>query len=316
MAIALFTSRKDFSHSWVGNPLLNRLGLHRARMCAAECCAGIRRAQRKQRYQNLAATLNKDGIIVVENFLPQKTFIQLREAVVNSLEVAAQTTPAKTGNVVGFGEKQSYSWGFDRYDGGTLNRFITIHCGAMPGCCEFVEDPRLAQLSRAVCGMAPSRRQAWIYLTLNGDQQRMPDLQRVLHRDTFFSSMKYWYFIEPVTETDGPLVYVPGSHRLTRARLRWEQRMAEAACQARYDRNAGALTSQQMDLLSGSFRIAEQVVLDMGYPAPRAYPVPANTLVMADTLGFHRRGDALPETWRLAIYGNKRPGIPFSLLAR
>ncbi len=40
----------------------------------------------------------------------------------------------------------------------------------------------------------------------------------------------------------------------------------------------------------------------MGLPAPVAVTVPANTLVLADTVGFHRRGEAQNTTPRRAIY--------------
>ena len=40
----------------------------------------------------------------------------------------------------------------------------------------------------------------------------------------------------------------------------------------------------------------------MGLPEPVAVAVPANTLVLADTVGFHRRGQAQDERPRRAIY--------------
>ena len=42
------------------------------------------------------------------------------------------------------------------------------------------------------------------------------------------------------------------------------------------------------------------------------FTVPANTLIIGDTHGFHRRGDAVPGTERFAVYGGMRrsPFIP------
>ncbi len=154
----------------------------------------------------------------------------------------------------GFGEKQPHCWGFDRYDGGTLNRFVNVDPVSMAACRQFAGDSRLAKLSRAITGMALSPTQAWVYLTLNGDQVAAPDLQKVLHRDTFFSSMKFWYYLDPVTEADGPFVYVPGSHKLTPERLLWEHKQAIIACQAAGQ--SSALTSEQQSAVDGSFRKA------------------------------------------------------------
>ena len=36
----------------------------------------------------------------------------------------------------------------------------------------------------------------------------------MLHRDTFFRALKFWFFLRPVQREDGPFEYVPGSHRL------------------------------------------------------------------------------------------------------
>ena len=37
------------------------------------------------------------------------------------------------------------------------------------------------------------------------------DEQKVIHSDTFFPAIKYWYFPEDVMEADGPFHYVPYS---------------------------------------------------------------------------------------------------------
>ena len=131
------------------------------------------------------------------------------------------------------------------------------------------------------------------------EESRTPDLQKELHRDTFFRALKYWYFLRPVTPEDGPFEYVPGSHRLDPVRLRWEQSTAEAAIRHR----------RQPDV-SGSFRIRPEALVDLGLPQPVSLSCPANTLLLADVFGFHRRGAALPGRQRLALYGWNRP-YPF-----
>ena len=173
----------------------------------------------------------------------------------------------------------------------------------------------LLSLSRVITGMPFRQNQLWVYQTKNGDESAAPDLQKVLHRDTFFSSMKFWYFVEPVTEEDGPFVYVPGSHKLTKARLEWEQQRALVACEA-FRISREKWTAEQGLAVGGSFRIDEAELEELELPAPESYPVSENTLIVANTLGFHRRGDALPGTTRLAVYGNRRPMFPFGILGR
>ena len=41
------------------------------------------------------------------------------------------------------------------------------------------------------------------------------DVQKVMHMDTFFITVKFWFFPEDVTIDDGPFCYVPKSNILT-----------------------------------------------------------------------------------------------------
>ena len=108
-------------------------------------------------------------------------------------------------------------------------------------------------------------------------------------------------FLEPVPLERGPFGYVPGSHRLTWARLRWEYRRSLAWRDAdRYSRK-------------GSPRLDESDRRALGLPEPLPMVVPANTLVIADTFGFHARGAAPDGSSRLALYFDSRSN-PFNPL--
>jgi hypothetical protein len=52
----------------------------------------------------------------------------------------------------------------------------------------------------------------------------------------------------------------------------------------------------------------------MGLPPPVALAVPANTLVVADTFGFHARGPSVRPTRRVEIwaYGRRNPFLPWT----
>ncbi|UTW56808.1 hypothetical protein [Kordiimonas sp. SCSIO 12610] len=142
----------------------------------------------------------------------------------------------------------------------------------------------------------------WIYLTVHGDEETGEDLQKNIHRDTFFSSMKFWFFLRPVTIKDDPFAYARGSHKLTKKRLDWEQKKALAAIHN---------NAEDSD---GSFRINEQELSGLNIEKPDVITVPENTLVIADTLGFHHRSFAEKGRERLALYGNLRPH-PFALFS-
>jgi hypothetical protein len=130
-----------------------------------------------------------------------------------------------------------------------------------------------------------------------------PDPQTALHADTFHATVKAWYFLTDVAEDEGPFVYVPGSHRMTPERLAWEK-----------ERSIRAATG--LDRLSsrGSLRITKDELPALGLPAPRAFAVPANTLVVADTSGFHARGPSVRSSIRIEIwtYGRRNPFLPWA----
>lgn len=296
--IKLLTAYKNFNDPVLGNVALNRLGLHANRMRIANWLNRFRCAQVRGGSDPAVKSLSENGYAVVKNFLPQDLFERLADEAGRALEKAEAATPIGFNDKPGFGQKQDFNWGFQRYDGGTLNRFVNIDDAAMPAIAEFKRNARLSHLVRKGVGITMSPNHYWIYTTVHGDETANPDIQKALHRDTFFSSIKFWFYFKPVTLEEGPFVYVPGSHKLTRPRLKWEQDKALVASQSRF------APKRQTN---GSFRIEEKELTQLDLPEPKAMPVVGNTLVIADTLGFHRRGDGVPGSRRVSIYGNKRP---------
>ena len=110
------------------------------------------------------------------------------------------------------------------------------------------------------------------------------DPQTRVHADTFHPTLTGFDFLEDVGPDDGPFCYVRGSHRLTPGRLAWEQ--AESVRRA---------TSEDVLTARGSPRAAACDLEAMGFPPPAPLDCRANTLVVADTFGFHARGGALVE---------------------
>jgi len=51
----------------------------------------------------------------------------------------------------------------------------------------------------------------------------------------------------------------------------------------------------------------------LGLPEPRIFAVPANTLIVADTFGFHARGPSAGRSVRVEIwaYGRRSPFVPW-----
>jgi hypothetical protein len=129
------------------------------------------------------------------------------------------------------------------------------------------------------------------------------DPQQELHSDTFHPSMKAWLFLNDIGEEDAPLTYVAGSHKLTPERLAWERAKSIQVLQT------GDRLSQR-----GSLRISHAELRELGLPEPTRFVVPANTLVVIDTCGFHARGRSSRPSVRTEVwaYCRRSPFLPWA----
>lgn len=286
----LFSNEKNFKHRWVGSRRGNRLGLHVARVLLASLCAGVRRSLAPGREADLAAVMQRDGVLVLENALPGGLFERAREEFARALSAHEARVPRPPCNTRGFGAPLPNAWGFDRYDGGSLNRFMEIGPESPALREAFADDGALAARLRPLVGTRVALDRFMLYLLVHGDENERPDLQRKVHCDTFHETFKLWYFLDEVKLEHGPLMFARGSHRNTPARLAWERRCI-------LDGRSG----------SAAFRIGDDTLRALGWDTPTPVLAPANTLVLANTRGFHCRATARAGTERASVYANLRP---------
>ena len=280
----LFTGAKSFERNLlIGSRLLNRWGLHATRVAVAHRLA----AARRRRLACLISAadreaFDRDGFVRRENFLPQDEFAALAS------EIKAYRGPLRE---ITEGDTILRKIALDR---NTLDRLPAL--AALLGSRDWRGLVRYA-------GGRNTEPVVWIQSILRHACCGLPDPQTQLHADTFHPSVKAWLFLTDVAEDCGPLTYVAGSHRLTAQRLAWERSMGLAA-----RRSANAETRQ------GSFRIDAAELAALGLGPPRAFAVPANTLVVADTFGFHARGPSVGPSLRVELwaYGRRSPFFPWT----
>jgi len=292
--LALGTGAKSFTgNAAIGSVFLNRLGLHVVRLILADRIMWLRRAL-------LAPTVaaadrqafRRDGFILKSDFLPAEAFAALEA------EIRALHAPGR-----------------ECHQGDTVTHRILLDGEALarlPAAAALLADRRYRRLLGYVAGRlrVPGH---WVQTIRTGALPGKPDPQRNLHADTFQPTMKAWLFLDDVDGRNGPFTYVPGSHRLTAARIAWEWR-----------RSIAASTAADRYSAKGSFRAREDELAALGLPPPQAFAVKRNTLVVADTRGLHRRGDATDrpasrlEIWSMARTNpfNPLPGLPFRFLDR
>ncbi len=280
---ALATGAKSFrDNPVIGSPALNRAGLHVARMRLA-----CRMAEwRRERLGSLIsgedrAAFRRDGFVVKHDFLPKPAFAALKR---QAMEFAA---PAR-----------------QQAQGDAITRRIALDQWALsrlPALRALVENPDWLGLVRYV---GSSRLEPLVYIQTIFAQAREapPDPQTRLHADTFHPTVKAWFFLTDIGGAEGPFIYVPGSHRPTRRRLAWERR-------------ASLTAGRSADLQSarGSPRIAVEDLHRLGLGEPKVFAVPENTLIVADTMGFHARGISARPAARVEIwaYGRRNPFLPW-----
>ena len=283
-AIGVATSAKSFRDNVViGSPRLNRLGLHVARRRLAARMGQRRRAQLAPLLSEQdRADFARDGYLVKRDFLPPEVFAAMRA------EVLALEAPAR-----------------EFIDGYSFTRLFPLDAVTLPGMpvtASVLSSPRYLDLLAYVGSFRRFPRLS-IQTVFSRFREDVPDVQSHFHSDTFHPTVKSWLFLTEVEADAAAFTYVPGSHEANRRRLAWERRVSLTARDGR-DR----LTAE------GSLRISEAELARLGYPAPRKLAAAPNTLIVADTSGFHRRGVSESSACRISIwaYSRSNPFLPFA----
>jgi hypothetical protein len=280
----VFTQEKFFARNPViGSRWLNKRGLHTARVRLA-----CRLAERRRRH--LARLLpeedrrrfDRDGFVVKRDFLPPDAFADLVSQI-RELRASAR----------------------EMVEGDTVTRHIALDPAVLdrvPAAKRLLAMPQYRNLISYV-GSSAAMPMVYVQTVLSGAHDGPPDPQTDLHTDTFHPTVKAWLFLTDVTADAMPFVYVPGSHRLTPQRMEWERRMSIAA-------STGPLQTPHKLVRA----VAPEALAGLGLSAPRAIAVPANTLVVADTFGFHARGASARPTTRVEIWamGRRNPFLPWT----
>lgn len=281
--IALFTQGKSFkANPVIGSRLLNTLGLHILRVLAARMAAHIRWFLLAHKMpKHLRTAFQRDGFVAVPDFLDTGTLATIRG------ELASYRGEAR-----------------QMIQGDTATQRILLDDDTLagrPGLIRLTEDKSFLNWL-AYTGAKATRPILYIQRIRNGFQSGKADPQKTMHADTFHPTMKAWLFLEDVKPEDGPFTYVRGSSRLTWKRLKWE-----------YKRSRLAASLKDGYSEKGSFRAGPEDLAEMGLLAPEGLTAKAGTLVIANTVGFHGRGQAEGGANRIEVWAYSRHN-PFSPL--
>lgn len=279
---AVLTGAKSFiDNPFLGSRRLNRAGLHVWRLTAAHRLARWRRARLAHLVDpELKARFDRDGFVLVRDLLPAEQFAALRSAI---LQVECECRSHQQGDTV------------------TVRIPVGPELLGKSRALESLIEGAQWQGLMAYAASTRSRPLYYIQAIAGGTADGPPDPQVELHSDAFQPSLKAWLFLTDVPDDGRPLTYVAGSNRLTAERIAWERRRSIDIAHA--DR-----LSQR-----GSLRIAREELAALGLPEPTHFAVPANTLVVADTFGFHARANTDRPTLRIELwaYCRRSPFLPW-----
>jgi len=261
----------------VENHLLNNAGAQILRVLLSSAAYAFRGMSQSWPKTNLTMMLQKNGYILIPNFLSWEIFQQVKDEFFDTTNIGSYS-PIKDGDT----RVERYTFSMDKWK-------------RLPAVTKLLSDNLLVQTLEGSELKNIEIGDVWFDTIYYDDPQKVASSQNQLHSDTFYTTHKVWFFIEPVNLEDGPLYFVPGTNQLSLKRLIFEYKKS-----IHFD-----------ELTDYSFRVEPKDRTFLGC-IEKAITCPENTLVIANTRGFHRRGKAKGGHTRRQIHFCIRTNKPFS----
>lgn len=273
-----------------GSVVENRLGLQIYRILGRFVVRRLRRVPTDGKIEVFARILDRDGILVIENFLRPEQFQSVVTEFNSEMSKRALKPYKNTENAKLF-----------RYQLKIEDKevFPTI-------CRNFQRNDFLNLIASVVIRHAVRREpdiNLDVYQNLN-EQGIDNDVENILHADLHIPTVKMFFYINEVNEKNGAFIYAKGSHRLTWARLWHEYDMSVREARIKRglpvpDGLVEKRAAEKRNIISPDMRRKMNVIETQICVKP-------NTLVIANNMGFHRRGEFTGSEPRKSIMINYR----------
>ncbi len=255
-----------------GSVLANRLGLQLARVATLNTEWRLRKRAVDADLKPYVETFERDGVLVIENFLPPDVFAAIQ------VECRAAYDDGLFGSKVLVGGVTEGSLGVAKHKDRLSATWETLPSH------DFLKRLSAALLRR------PSIEKMKIEARVLTESKDAPLASRLietncLHADVHFPSMKAWLYLNDIDEENGAFVYAKASQKMTFARLAYEYDASIRVAKAKRDGTVYRTVSvEQVQLPTErqlkAMRIVESVMAGK-----------ANTIVFANIMGFHKRGE-------------------------
>lgn len=275
----------------VGTAWENRLGLQIFRTLSQYLQFKIRRRRLDGEIRDFVASLDRDGIVVIENFLERSQFEAVRKEFDQAFE-EIDLKPYKNVQDAKLSRAQISV---------SESRAKFINISAL-----FEQNDRLNRIaSAAVRRKFKGIPKVHLDLYQSADRDGVDnDVENILHADLHTATVKMFFYVNEVDESNGAFVYAKTSHRCTAARLLHEYELGVR--QARLKKN--------LPIESSLVCLRGKEIRNIIHPKHREkmritetqISVKPNTLVIANNMGFHRRGEFTSDKPRKSVQVNFR----------
>jgi hypothetical protein len=132
------------------------------------------------------------------------------------------------------------------------------------------------------------------------------DREQILHADKAFPCVKAIYTLDDITEDSSPFIYAKGTHQISAERLHYERVMGVREAYLRRGRMADAARDDGIQVERGRHVMTEETRSRLGV-VETAMTCPANSLIITNNAGFHRRGQLSAGATRRTLWVNFYP---------
>jgi hypothetical protein len=275
----------------IGSVIENRLGLQIGRAIGKQIARKLRKSFWSPDIQKYLDVLQRDGVLAIENFLPDEEFKNVLAEFERATE-GVSLTPYK--NV-----ENAKLYRLQLAQSASPEDLSSIRKN-------FQENDLLNRLAAAVVRREITGKPDVLldtYQNLNNSGIDN-DIENILHADLHVPTVKMFFYLTRTDHRNGAFIYAKGSQKLTAARLIHEYELSVREAKLRQ----GMRIPEQ--LLERRAEQVRNIIKPSNYRRLKIeetqFCVEPNTMLIANNMGFHRRGEFHVNEPRKAILINYR----------
>lgn len=274
--------------------ILNILGLQVIRILWHDFTLSLKRML-KPEMNDVARELDQSGYIIIENFFDDKTFSSIESQFEEDMKLKFSGAKDSEESIVA-GEVHIKQVDIQEASCQSSFRELIFSESLRDVVKKLAQKPINTPVKCVLQESQQKDESSKGYDFVHGNSDF--DVENILHQDHIYSVYKAWLYIEDITEENGAFVYVPNSHRFSWLDLKYQYLKSIFYCL----------------IAKGKSHWVPEKFLDKGrIIAPKDYfrdldlkPIPlearANSLIIANTRGFHKRGRFSPGRARKLIH--------------